>query len=51
MKIIYINCPCCHNKITIDLDESFNVISIRHNCKKKFKHIEFGDLREGENNK
>jgi len=51
MKEIILDCPCCHNQIYIKLDQSFNVISIRHNCKKKFKHIEFGSLKEGEYDK
>jgi len=48
MKIIYINCPCCHNQIYIELDKLFNVISIKHKCKNKIRDIEFGTLKEGE---
>jgi hypothetical protein len=48
MKKIKFECPCCHETIIITLDEQFQIISIAHINKKKFKDIEFGILKEGE---
>jgi hypothetical protein len=49
LEKININCPYCNQNIQIILDESFNVISVKHNCKNKIGDIEFGTLKEGEN--
>lgn len=48
MKEIKFECPYCHNNIIVTLNKQFQIISIDHINKKKFKDIEFGNLKEGE---